>query len=101
MHLTALIGMNPIHFFILIDFNTALDYCSKKGLPEPLFHDKIATDAKGKISPGKLMHKVWIVMGGEKLELPVTFRRVNEGRERLAKQVLGRLRSQEKADAKA
>lgn len=42
------------------------------------------------------MYKVWIIMGSEKLELPVTFSNIDEGRERLAKQVLGRLRKADK-----
>jgi hypothetical protein len=46
-------------------------------------------------------YKVWIVMGSEKLELPVTFATVGEGEERVSKQVLNRLRSLEKGKAKA
>jgi len=70
-----------------------LDLCTKQGAPQPQFHQKPVTDDSGKIT-----HKVWIIMGNEKLELPVTFTTVGEGRERVAKQVLGRLRSQGKTD---
>jgi hypothetical protein len=69
------------------------DYCTKAGVSQPQFHQQAVTG-----NVGKTMHKVWIVMGNEKLELPVTFATVSEGRERVAKQVLGRLRSREKKD---
>jgi len=70
-----------------------LDYCGKEGVALPQFHQKAITDDKGKVS-----HKVWVIMGNEKLELPVTFATVIEGRERVAKQVLGRLRSKGKSN---
>jgi hypothetical protein len=68
-----------------------LDYCDKDGSPRHQFHQEVVTDGDGKTG-----HKVWVIMGMERLELPVTFASLNEGRERVAKQVLGRLRSQGK-----
>jgi hypothetical protein len=44
---------------------------------------------------GKKGYKVWVISGAERLELPATFTNINEGRERVAKQVLGRLRKKE------
>jgi len=67
-----------------------LEYC-KAGVSQPQFHQQAVTD-----DVGKTKHKVWIVMGNEKLELPVTFATISEGQERVAKQVLGRLQSREK-----
>jgi hypothetical protein len=92
-HVESLIGT----FLDLAMFHTAgithktLDYCTKEGVAQPQFHQMAVTDDSNKI-----IYKVWIILGDEKLELPVTFATVNEGRERVAKQVLGRLRSQGK-----
>ena len=92
-HVESLIGM----FLDLAMSLTAgitqktLDYCTEEGVAQPQFHQMAVTDDSGKIT-----YKVWIILGNEKLELPVTFATVNEGRESVAKQVLGRLRSQGK-----
>lgn len=68
-----------------------LDHCDKEGLPRPQFHNEPVTDDEGKNG-----HKVWVILGKERLELPIAFPSLREGRERLAKQVLGRLLSRGK-----
>ncbi|KII84788.1 hypothetical protein PLICRDRAFT_179128 [Plicaturopsis crispa FD-325 SS-3] len=67
-----------------------LEHCDQKSIPRPHFHDELVADPKGDKA-----HKVWVIMGKERLELPVTFPDVQKGRERVAKQVLARLRSGE------
>jgi len=57
--------------------------------PGPSFHDEIVTDDKGQNG-----HK--ICLGMERLGLPVAFPNLSVGRERVAKQVLGRLQSRTK-----
>jgi len=69
------------------------DHCTEEGISRPQFYQKAITDDNGKTT-----HKVWIIMGNEKLQLPITFTTVDEGHERVAKQVLGRLRIQGKPD---
>ena len=44
------------------------------------------------------MFKAWIVIGKERFELPRMYRTAEEGKQRVAKQVLARLRSQRKAE---
>ncbi|KAL5501067.1 hypothetical protein ACEPAH_9454 [Sanghuangporus vaninii] len=66
-----------------------LRYCESESLSSPEFGSKQVKNERGEEE-----FKVWIVMGKERLELPVTFTSENEGRQRVAKQVLQRLRSQ-------
>ncbi|KAF9005117.1 hypothetical protein BDQ17DRAFT_1471311 [Cyathus striatus] len=61
-----------------------LAFCFRQNIPQPQFHDE---------KQGLSKHKVWVVHGAERLELPIAFNSVSEGRERLAKQTLQRLRS--------
>ena len=44
------------------------------------------------------MFKVWIIIGKERFELQKTYQTAEEGQERVAKQVLARLRSQRKEE---
>lgn len=55
----------------------------------PEFGSKLKHDDEGNGT-----FSVWIVLGNERMELPNTFNTENEGRERVARQVLKRLRSQ-------
>jgi hypothetical protein len=90
-HVASLLGTSlaaPVRLNNLSQLYT--EYC-KAGVSQPQFHQQAVTD-----DVGKTKHKVWIVMGNEKLELPVTFATISEGQERVAKQVLGRLQSREK-----
>jgi len=64
-----------------------LDFCKRSNMDPPQFSSEL-TDAG--------QHKVWVVMGRERLELPMTFVSVDEGQERTAKKVLSRLRKQQK-----
>ncbi|OBZ72869.1 putative transporter C11D3.18C [Grifola frondosa] len=68
---------------------TALyDYCASAGLPNPQFYNEIV---KGEKTPG---HKVWVIIGKQKLELSATFPSLSQGQERVAKRVLEQLRAQ-------
>jgi hypothetical protein len=89
-HVTALLGarMNVIETRRTILTKRHLDFCDGIGLSQPQFHHEIVTDSEGKNA-----HKVWVVLDLERLELPVTFPSLSVGRERVAKQVLRRLRS--------
>lgn len=61
-----------------------LAYCNARPeLPRPVFHDKMVDSTH---------HKVWLIMGPEQFELQMTFRTIWEGRQRLSKKVLERLR---------
>ncbi|KLO11981.1 hypothetical protein SCHPADRAFT_941628 [Schizopora paradoxa] len=67
------------------------DYCKAEkmdGTRRPVFSEQ-----KVENSDGTSGHKVWVVMGTQKLELPLVFKTVGEGKERLARQVLQRLKS--------
>ncbi|KAI5121538.1 hypothetical protein M0805_002598 [Coniferiporia weirii] len=70
-----------------------LQYCGSEGIAWPEFGSM-----QMKNEHGEDVFKVWIIMGKERLELPGAFLTENEGRQRVAKQVLQRLRSQ--ADGK-
>lgn len=56
-------------------------------MAQPTFHKKEVSN-----DDGKKVFKVWLVLAKERLELPVTYVDVNQGRERVAKQVLARIR---------
>ncbi len=64
-----------------------IDYCAKSKLPPPEFCHEIA---QGK---GDSMHKVWIIIGKQKYELPVQYASLSQGQERVAKKVLEQLHS--------
>ncbi|KIJ67229.1 hypothetical protein HYDPIDRAFT_107958 [Hydnomerulius pinastri MD-312] len=64
------------------------DCCARHGLGTPMIHEEQSDH----------MFKVWIIIGKERFELPAVYHSVREGRERIAKQVLARLRSQRNED---
>lgn len=73
-------GANTSHVAALIE------YCVRNGGGAPSFHEEQGADD---------MFKVWIVVGKERFELRRTHRTAEGGRQRVAKQVLARLRSQQ------
>ncbi|KIK81641.1 hypothetical protein PAXRUDRAFT_832706 [Paxillus rubicundulus Ve08.2h10] len=60
------------------------DHCGQNGLGTPAFHEEKSENK----------FKVWIIIGKERFDLPTTYRTAEEGRQRVAKQVLARLRQQ-------
>jgi len=71
---------------------TNIEYCKAHGHPLPRFFDVL--DNSG--GPGAAVrYKVWVSLGSERLELPTTYTAVCEGEEKLARKVLGHLRSRE------
>ncbi|KAI0065180.1 hypothetical protein BV25DRAFT_1822296 [Artomyces pyxidatus] len=73
-----------------------VEYCAKASLPTPQFFNS-ASEGTSDDDKG---YKLWIILGNERLELPTTFKLVNDGEERLAKKVLMRLRSKTSESAK-
>ena len=72
---------------------TGAEYCKANAHPCPRFEEGAAdTDAP--------RYKVWIVLGQERLELPTTYVKVEDGEEKLARKVLQRLRAQDADKAK-
>ncbi|KAH9940613.1 hypothetical protein B0H21DRAFT_754394 [Amylocystis lapponica] len=68
---------------------TALyDHCSTAGLSNPQFYNELVTEGQ------ETKHKVWVIVGKQRLELPITFSSLSQGQERVAKKVLEQLRSQ-------
>lgn len=67
------------------------DHCTRNGLATPSMHQE-------KIERS---FKVWVVVGTERFELPRVYQTVEEGRERVAKQVLVRLQARGKGDVRA
>ncbi|KAI0262038.1 hypothetical protein BC834DRAFT_892735 [Gloeopeniophorella convolvens] len=67
-----------------------LEYCQAHGHPHPQFVD-VPDNAGG--------YRVWVVLGQERLELPTTYARVEDGEEKIARKVLQRLLSQGKGQA--
>jgi hypothetical protein len=82
LHVNALVGESNV-FAIWTILITGPGYCESESLPQPEFHDKLI---------GNVSHKVWVTLGNEKFELPTAFLNLDEGRERVAKLVLNRLR---------
>ncbi|KAI0641758.1 hypothetical protein C8Q79DRAFT_919018 [Trametes meyenii] len=60
------------------------DYCQKHGMSAPQFCHEIQ---KGE-SAGEPKHKVWVIVGKMKFELPITFASLTQGQEKVAKKVL-------------
>ncbi|KAI0925302.1 hypothetical protein AcV7_005578 [Taiwanofungus camphoratus] len=68
---------------------TALyDHCRTVGLPTPQFFHEIVKEEQGESK-----HKVSVIVGKQKFELPITFSSLSQGQERVAKKVLEQLRS--------
>ncbi|TDL16313.1 hypothetical protein BD410DRAFT_844517 [Rickenella mellea] len=63
------------------------DFCDEENVDRPTFFNESVPKA------GTTVYKVWVILGKERLELPTAFETVNQGKERLAKQVLLRMRS--------
>ncbi|KDQ07787.1 hypothetical protein BOTBODRAFT_70139 [Botryobasidium botryosum FD-172 SS1] len=66
------------------------DFCTQNKIHAPKFHSEEVAKEMG------TEHRVWMIMGKERLELPTTFADLYAGRERLSKQVLTRLRTKQK-----
>ena len=66
----------------------AADYCTTAGLSTPQFCNEMVTEGQ------ETRHKVWVIVGKQRLELPITFSSLSQGQERVAKKVLEQLRSQ-------
>ncbi|KAJ3537225.1 hypothetical protein NM688_g6720 [Phlebia brevispora] len=64
------------------------DHCAKQSLSAPQFCNEVVTDDKGDSK-----HKVWVIIGKQKYELPIKFNSLSQGQERVAKKVLEQLRS--------
>jgi hypothetical protein len=60
-----------------------VEHCIDKGLPEPRFYNE-------KSGGG---FRVWVVMSKERMELPTTWEHLNDGEEKLSKQILKRLKA--------
>ncbi|KAF9242819.1 hypothetical protein BU15DRAFT_72469 [Melanogaster broomeanus] len=60
-----------------------IKHCAQNGLGTPKFHEEKSEK-----------FKVWIIIGKERFDLPATYRTAEEGHQRVAKQVLARLRRQ-------
>ena len=67
----------------------ALDYCKANKQPTPQWCNEIVK-ADGNSEP---KHKVWVVIGKTKFELPVTFNSLSDGQEKLAKKVVKQLQA--------
>ncbi|KAI0357113.1 hypothetical protein OH77DRAFT_1519559 [Trametes cingulata] len=75
---------------------TALyDHCRTAGMPTPQFHHEIL---KGEHA-GEPKHKVWVIIGKMKFELPIEFSSLSQGQEKVAKKVLDQLRQTQNAKA--
>ena len=68
-----------------------LGYCRSKSLSDPEFVSKLTFDDGDQAGTSKF--KVWVVLGKERLELPISYANEAEGRERAARLVLQRLRA--------
>ncbi|TFY56928.1 hypothetical protein EVG20_g8744, partial [Dentipellis fragilis] len=68
-----------------------IEYCSRSSLPAPRFSSKEESGADG-----TARYKPSVIMGKEKLELPGPYEDRADGEERLALQVLKRMRAQAK-----
>ncbi|KAH9984915.1 hypothetical protein BJV77DRAFT_1086925 [Russula vinacea] len=71
------------------------EYCTVHGHPRPQFFD--ALDDSG--GAAAVRHKVWVVLGSERLELPTAYPGVHEGEEKMARKVLRHLRSRNTGEA--
>ncbi len=67
----------------------ATDYCNQCNKPTPQWYHEII---KGDVSSDS-KHKVWVIIGKTRFELPVTFPSLSEGQEKLAKKVVHQLKA--------
>lgn len=75
------------------------EYCNAQGHPRPRFFnapdDTCGDDGEvGAACPVRC--RVWVVLGQQRLELPTTYARIEEGEEKVARKVLHRLCSRDK-----
>ena len=70
-----------------------VDYCNTNQISQPQWCHEII---KGN-GTGEPKHKVWVVIGKTKFELPITFPSLSQGQERIAKKVLDQLKANPKA----
>lgn len=75
-----------------------IEYCKVNAHPCPQFLDEPLDE--GLTDAAAPRYKVWIVLGQERLELPTTYVKVEDGEEKLARKVLQRLRAQDAGKAK-
>ncbi|KAI0367916.1 hypothetical protein BV20DRAFT_981087 [Pilatotrama ljubarskyi] len=71
------------------------DYCRTAGMPTPQFCHEIL---KGEHA-GEPKHKVWVIIGKMKFELPIEFSSLSQGQEKVAKKVLDQLLQTQNAKA--
>ncbi|TBU39205.1 hypothetical protein BD309DRAFT_872776 [Dichomitus squalens] len=70
------------------------DYCNEHHLPTPQWCHEMPKD-----QPGEKKHKVWVVIGKMKFELPVTFSSLGQGQEKVAKKVVDQFKAHGHGDA--
>lgn len=75
-----------------------IEYCKVNAHPCPQFLDEPLDE--GLTDAAAPRYKVWIVLGQERLELPATYVKIEDGEEKLARKVLQRLRAQDAGKAK-
>lgn len=78
------------------------EYCKAHGYPPPRFLDALDDSgdaAAAQLGPG-VRHKVWVVLGSERFELPTSYAGINEGEEKIARKVLHHLRSRDLGEVK-
>ncbi|KAF8315797.1 uncharacterized protein EI90DRAFT_300196 [Cantharellus anzutake] len=68
------------------------ELCKEAGKPRPVFHSNAVNTGRS------VEYSIWIVMGKERLELPVTFPDLKTGQEKLSKQVVAHLHRTLKKD---
>lgn len=70
-----------------------IDFCAREKKPQPHFYREAIFGDTG------TRYKVWMEMGSERLELSTTFENLDDGKERLSRQVLNRLRRAKETQA--
>ncbi len=75
-------------------FSTGLgvDYCNDHGMPTPQWGQELSNGDVRK-------HKVWVVIGKMKFEIPVPFSSLSQAQERVAGKVVNQFKAQGHAEA--
>jgi len=73
---------------IIIPFTCFTEFCAMNDQPVPELHSEVVPSTSGS---GVNEHKVWMIVGKERLELPNTHASLSVAQEKLAKLVLSRL----------
>ena len=68
-----------------------VDYCNTTQISQPQWSHEII---KGN-GTGEPKHKVWVVIGKTKYELPITFSSLSQGQEKIARKVVDQLKASE------